>query len=102
MASSPQGYQSTGLCWCNRRYGLLSPARRLVVPVACALMRRSPCGTHSFIWWGATRAGSLAGLYRQKICPQEVTMPGGICGEIRGGDEVVCEDLKPGYPAAVP
>ena len=31
-ASSPQGYQSTGLCRCNRRYGLLSRASRLVEP----------------------------------------------------------------------
>src|SRR6185295_13756700 len=29
-ASSPHGYQSTGLWACWRRYGLLSPARRLV------------------------------------------------------------------------
>src|SRR5690349_16609771 len=29
-ASAPQGYQSTGLCACCSRYGLFSPARRLV------------------------------------------------------------------------
>src|SRR5262245_8573554 len=29
-ASGPQGYQSTGLCACRRRYGLVSLARRLV------------------------------------------------------------------------
>src|SRR5437867_7600672 len=28
-ASSPQGYQSTGLNWCWRRYGLVSPVRWL-------------------------------------------------------------------------
>src|SRR5262245_57756774 len=28
-ASSPQGYQSTGLFACCKRYGLFSPARRL-------------------------------------------------------------------------
>src|SRR5215217_8953676 len=29
-ASSPHGYQSTGLCACCKRYGLDSPARRFV------------------------------------------------------------------------
>src|ERR687886_2439072 len=29
-ASSPHGYQSTGLCACCSKYGLVSPARRLV------------------------------------------------------------------------
>src|SRR5579859_5011710 len=29
-ASSPHGYQSTGLCWCCRRYGDFSFARRFV------------------------------------------------------------------------
>src|SRR5579885_1961359 len=31
-ASGPQGYQSTGLWACWRRYGLISPARRLGLP----------------------------------------------------------------------
>src|SRR5205807_6302504 len=31
-ASSPHGYQSTGLSACWRRYGLVSPARRFTRP----------------------------------------------------------------------
>src|SRR6185436_3007557 len=34
-ASSPQGYQSTGLCACCSRYGLSSPASRLSGRGAC-------------------------------------------------------------------
>ena len=33
-ASSPHGYQSTGLWACWRRYGLVSPARRFIASVA--------------------------------------------------------------------
>ena len=35
-ASSPQGYQSTGLCACCSRYGLFSCARRLVCMIEIA------------------------------------------------------------------
>src|SRR5512140_2480874 len=44
-ASAPHGYQSTGLCACCRRYGLLSWIRRLVCSGTCApsvLFARSP------------------------------------------------------------
>src|SRR3954470_24950290 len=36
-ASAPHGYQSTGLSWCWRRYGELSPARRFTttLPLGC-------------------------------------------------------------------
>src|SRR5829696_558420 len=52
IASSLQGYQSTGLCWCNRRYGLLSPARRLVRLVSCDVLIGFPprpwrCGSRA-------------------------------------------------------
>src|SRR3954468_8435370 len=46
-ALSPHGYQSTGLCACWRRYGLVSLARRLVClgfsgPVGFALVFSGP------------------------------------------------------------
>src|SRR5262249_39714433 len=41
-ASGPQGYQSTGLCWCWSRYGLVSRARRFVC--ACSLTSVSGSG----------------------------------------------------------
>src|SRR5436305_30474 len=31
-ASSPHGYQSTGLSWCCRKYGLVSSASRFMAP----------------------------------------------------------------------
>src|SRR5436190_21400038 len=36
-ASSPHGYQSTGLSACGGRYGLVSPASRLVTDALCSL-----------------------------------------------------------------
>src|SRR5918993_1021797 len=43
-ASGPQGCQSTGLCACWRRYGLVSPARRLVCRGGGSV-RRVPAAT---------------------------------------------------------
>ena len=45
-ACSPQGYQSTGLCACCRRYGDFSRARRFVC--ACVGVE---AGTLTFVWF---------------------------------------------------
>src|SRR5947208_2962644 len=42
-ASSPQGYQSTGLFACWRRYGLVSFARRLAIPQSLAPIPLATC-----------------------------------------------------------
>src|SRR6266496_1141542 len=42
-ASSPHGYQSTGLSRCWRRYGLVSPARRLGI-----VLRHLECHRENF------------------------------------------------------
>src|SRR5436305_2049463 len=41
-ASAPQGYQSTGLCACWRRYGLVSPIRRFAGWLGVLMVY--PCG----------------------------------------------------------
>lgn len=47
-ASSPHGNQSTGLCWCCSRYGLVSLASRFVCNFYCPLGERyeASTGTH--------------------------------------------------------
>src|SRR5512145_809785 len=83
-ASSPHGYQSTGLCACCSRYGLLSRARRLSptgIPAASAPERQpGEGGRHRRVAdaHGDASAGLvLATDERQRDRPTETERPRG-------------------------
>src|SRR5947207_1708331 len=97
-ASSPHGYQSTGLSACWRRYGLVSWARRFTCPVfqAAAPPRGSirpmslPSGTVTFVFTdveGSTRLlHQLRDRYGEVVAAQRRLVRDAF--QIRGGREV--------------
>ena len=79
-ASVPQGYQSTGLYWCWRRYGLVSPARRLGV--------RTRPGAVRVVWLTPPGSGGRRAARRPR--PPE------------GSSSVLHLDAGPGLPVLPP
>src|SRR6266511_5546835 len=61
-ASSPHGYQSTGLSACWRRYGLVSPARRFISLLVAVLGAVASSGSAPAVSKAAADAVASSGF----------------------------------------